>query len=285
MEKKKKKILLEEKLLRDGLFEDTKEIARWVMAGQILVDEQTVMSAKIMVKEDAQIRVKEYYKRKYVNKGGLKLERAIEEFRIDVKGRVALDCGASTGGFTDCLITCGARKVYAVDVGYGQLAGKLAADKRVVNMEKTNLSDEKLHLLDEKPEIITLDLSYLSLKKAVPICEEILGMEGGIVICLVKPLFEVESSEIRRTGEISSEEDFAVILNGLVEYFCARGYEVFGVTNSPVTGNGGTIEFFMGLKIGGTVKKDKNKVELGGQIKMAIKNGLELKKFKKSETS
>lgn len=142
-----------------------------------------------------EVTIKGYYKRQYVNKGCFKLVAAIEQFHIDCTDKVALDCGASTGGFTDCWVQKGAKLVYAVDVGFGQLAGKLANDPHVVNMEKTNLSDEKLTVLDPKPEMISLDLSYLSLKKALPICREI-QKDKGLMICLIKPIYEVESSAL-----------------------------------------------------------------------------------------
>ncbi len=277
---KKKRCTLEDKLLKEGWFEKADEIPSWILARQILVNNQVATSAKQMVKEDDVIRIKEYYKRKYVNKGGLKLEKAIEEFKINVCGKVALDCGASTGGFTDCLISYGAEKVYAVDVGFGQLAGKLAINPKVINMEKTNLSDSILTELPEKPEIISLDLSYLSLKKAVPICERILNNGKGIIICLVKPIYEVDSSEVRRNGKINSENFFKEILWDLYFYFRTQSYCVRGITNSPVTGNKGTIEFFICLEIG-TPCENSDEKEMTNQIMAAIRNGLELQKFKK----
>ena len=168
--KTKKKLTLFEKLIQDEWFQNEKEIEPWLMSRRILVNNEVVTSGKLKIPIEADIRIKEYYKKKYVNKGGLKLEKALHDFNINVTGKVTLDCGASTGGFTDCLLQHGAQKVYAVDVGYGQLAGKLLQDPRVINMEKTNLSDDILLMLDEKPDIISLDLSYLSLKKAIPIC-------------------------------------------------------------------------------------------------------------------
>ncbi len=277
---KKKRCTLEDKLLKERWFEEVDEIPSWILARQILVNNQVATSAKQMIKEDDVIRIKEYYKRKYVNKGGLKLEKAIEEFKINVCGKVALDCGASTGGFTDCLISYGAEKVYAVDVGFGQLAGKLAINPKVINMEKTNLSDSILTELPEKPEIISLDLSYLSLKKAVPICERILNNGKGIIICLVKPIYEVDSSEVRRNGKINSEIFFKEILWDLYFYFRTQSYYVRGITNSPVTGNKGTIEFFICLEIG-TPCENSDEKEMTNQIMAAIRSGLELQKFKK----
>ena len=134
-------------------------------------------------------------------------------------------------------------------MGYGQIAGKVSTNPRVVNMEKTNLSDERLLTLDPRPEMITLDLSYLSLKKALPICRNILH-EDGCVVALVKPLFEVESSDIRRTGEINDRETLKSLLLDLCEYFDRMDFGILGVTRSPIRGNNGTIEYFLYLDCG-----------------------------------
>ncbi len=280
---KKKKYTLEQKLILDGWFDNEKEILSWLMGRKILVDNEVITSGKAKISEDAVIHIKEYYKRKYVNKGGLKLEKAIWDFGIDIAGKIALDCGASTGGFTDCLLQHGAKKVYAVDVGFGQLSGKLRQDGRVVNLEKTNLSDEILLKLVEKPSIITLDLSYLSLKKAVPICEPVFENSTGSLLCLVKPLFEVESTEIRRTGEINDENILTDILLDLFFYFKERGYHVKGVTNSPVTGNKGTVEFFMYIELGKEISEFVDEELIKLQIKSAVESGMTLHKFSKKD--
>ncbi len=159
-EKKRKACTVWEKLLQEGFFTDAKEAETWVMMKKVLVNDQPVWSLHEKVPADGFVRIKEFYKKQYVNKGGFKLEAALGRFGIDAVNKVALDCGASTGGFTDCWLQHGARLVYAVDAGFGQLAGKLASDARVVNMERTNLSDESLTALDPKPEIISLDLSF-----------------------------------------------------------------------------------------------------------------------------
>ena len=143
------KVLLIDKLISEGWFSDEKEATAWIMDRKVLVDEQPVFSAKQKVRTESIIRIKEYYKTKYVNKGGYKLEGALKQLGIDVNGKIALDCGASTGGFTDCLLQHGAGMVYAVDVGYGQIAGKLAVDPRVVNLEKTNINSEQKKYLQK----------------------------------------------------------------------------------------------------------------------------------------
>lgn len=278
-----KKVVLLDRLLAEGWFETEKEAASWVMMRYVLVNNQVVTSVKEKVYEKDEIRVKEYYKRKYVNKGGLKLESALNKFQIDVKGKIALDCGASTGGFTDCLLQYGAAKVYAVDVGYGQLAGKLRQDPAVVNMERTNLGDEILWSLDPAPEIITLDLSYLSLKKGVPLCKNILKDGKGIIVCLVKPLFEIDSSESRRTGVIESASEYSDILEDLCQFFTEEHFRILGVSYSPVTGNAGTREYFIGLECGNFMQKDINDPnDYLSQIHAAVESAMQLHKFEKT---
>jgi 23S rRNA (cytidine1920-2'-O)/16S rRNA (cytidine1409-2'-O)-methyltransferase len=171
------------------------------------------------------------------------LEAALDFFTIDVTGQVVLDCGASTGGFTDCLLQRGARLVYAVDVGYGQLLGRLCIDPRVHNLERTNLSDLVSILPIPAPTVITLDLSYLSLTKALPIAAKLLAPEGQIVV-LVKPLFEVESQEARRTGHI---EDMALLVEAIQQVLEAgktSGLSIQGVIKLALKPRHGVHEFF-----------------------------------------
>ena len=277
---KQKKCLLIEKLVLEGWFEDEKEAMPWIMARQVLVNNQPVMSGKEKISIDSIIRVREYYKKRYVNKGGLKLEGAIRDFGISIKGKVALDCGASTGGFTDCLICHGAAKVYAVDVGHGQLAGKLAINPDVINMERTNISDPLLCTLEPIPEIITLDLSYLSLVQALPICSNIFRGQPGIVICLVKPMFEVDSSEIRRNGRINDKDMLRDILKALCSRFFEEKYSILGVTNSPVTGNNGTLEYFIEVGLNKTIPEII--INLDEIIEEAIEKSFHITKFEKN---
>ncbi len=254
---KAKKTLLIDRLIDEDWFGSSKEAQPWLMAGKVLVDTRQITSGKVMVARDAEIRVKEYYKRKYAGKGGLKLEGALAAFAVDVRGSIALDCGASTGGFTDCLIQHGAKRVYAVDVGHGELAGKLLINENVINMERTNISDESLCRLDPAPELITLDLSYLSLKKALQPCKRILAGKGEI-IALIKPIVEVDSAEIKRSGDINRHEVIRDILSGLCGFFARDGFDIAGLTHSPIKGNSGAIEYFAHLCVGGEKKENIN---------------------------
>jgi 23S rRNA (cytidine1920-2'-O)/16S rRNA (cytidine1409-2'-O)-methyltransferase len=273
-----KKCAAVNKLLSEGWFDTEKDARAWIMERNVLVNEQLVFSPNDKIPIDGIVRLKKDYKRKYVNKGGLKLEKCIDSFQIDLNNRIALDCGASTGGFTDCLLQKGAKMVYAVDVGFGQLAGRLAADPRVVNLEKTNLGDEMLMDLKPKPDIITLDLSYLSLKKAVPISKNILK-GNGIILCLVKPLFEVESKDIRRSGEINDRRVLNEILLDLCTYFDQLNFKIIGITNSSITGNTGTLEYFIGLSCEQSEFAENNSfTEL---VRIAVESSFQLELFKK----
>jgi len=237
------------KLLTDrGLFPDRQTATGWIMSGKVLVDDHLVSKAGYPVAVDARIRIRDYAK-KYAGKGGLKLEGALEDFGIDVSGKVVLDAGASMGGFTDCLLQNRASKVYAVDAGFGQLAGKLRIDERVVNMERTNISDVGPEQLNPKPAFATVDLSYLSLTKAIPIVSSLLTQEGEM-LCLVKPLFEVSDPEARRTGKIETPEIYGEVLRRLIDFVGKTGLFPVGVTHSHVTGNKGTREFFLFISLG-----------------------------------
>lgn len=250
----KKRPRLDRLLVERGLFEDKAEAARWVLAGQVIVDGQRVDKPGTAVAAEAEIRVKGL-DNPYVGRGGLKLAGALADFAVDVRGRVCLDAGASTGGFTDCLLQHGAARVYAVDVGHGQLGWKLRTDPRVVDMERTNLGDVSPAALDPRPSLATLDLSYLSLRAGVPMAAALLapgptgaGLESGIV-ALVKPLFELRANTVERF------EQHREVLEGLIDFFSHGDFDgrgplpVLDVTASPILGSGKTIEFF--LHIGG----------------------------------
>ncbi|MHB0885128.1 MAG: TlyA family RNA methyltransferase [Bacillota bacterium] len=245
----KKRPRLDRLLVERGLFEDEGEAARWVLAGQVIVDGQRVDKPGTAVATEAEIRVKGL-DNPYVGRGGLKLAGALADFAVDVGGRVCLDAGASTGGFSDCLLHHGAAKVYAVDVGHGQLDWKLKTDPRVVDMERTNLGDVSPAALPQLPSLATLDLSYLSLRAGVPMAAALLapGPDSGI-IALVKPLFELRANAVERF------EQHREVLEGLIDFlahgeFGGRGpLPVLDVTASPILGSGKTIEFF--IRVGG----------------------------------
>ncbi|MGZ9585870.1 TlyA family RNA methyltransferase [Paenibacillus marinisediminis] len=271
----KRKVPLWSLLLERGYFEDRKQAASWVMSGKVLVNGQSAVYEGEQVKEDVVLTIKGH-EQKYIGKGGLKLEGALDHFQIDVAGKIALDTGASTGGFTDCLLQHGAAKVYAIDVGYGQLAGKLRLDPRVVNMEKANIGSVSKLQLQPGPEFAALDLSYLSLKQAIPLVDRLLE-PGGEMLCLVKPLFEVSDRHIRRSGIIDDPDIYRKILEDLAHFSESIGLSVLGISHSPVTGNKGTKEFFLWLGQGGSPARR----DIGRDIDAAIHEAVKLEAYRK----
>lgn len=274
----KGKTFLIDRLIEENWFETPKEALPWVLSRKILVNDVPAASLKDKIGVDDTIRIREYYKKQYVNKGGLKLEGALRDFRMDVRGRIALDCGASTGGFTDCLLRQGAERVYAVDVGHGQLASKLINDPRVVNMERTNLSDIALQNIDPLPDLIMLDLSYLSLRNEVPICRDFLCGNKATLICLVKPLFEMESPEDRRYENAAQMPLLSDTLQALIDDLIDESTSISGITCSNVTGNRGTIEFFLCVEVNG----QGTNIEIEPALDAAMERAKELQKLDKN---
>ena len=276
MATKSKKIKALDLLMSRGLFTDEKEARAYLMAGEVYIGTQRVTSASQMLPADCDIHVKGLAM-PYVSKGGFKLEGAIRDFGINVNGRVCIDAGASTGGFTDCLVKHGAGRVYAVDVGFGQLMGSLRQNPVVVNLEKTNISDEKLLHLDPKPDLGSVDLSYLSLRKGIPAFAEILKYEGELM-CLVKPLFEVEDAEARRSGVLPDDAYEGVLLDLIRDVNALPYAHAVNVTHSPVTGNAGTREFFLHVVLSehpGEIK------DLTQEVRAAVKRVLQLHLYEK----
>lgn len=235
-----------QRLLQEGWFSSRDEAERWILSGKVRAGNASVVSAGQLIKDDLPLYVRGKDQR-YISKGGEKLEGALRSFFIDVTGRVCIDAGASTGGFTDCLVQHGAARVYAVDVGYGQLSGSLRQHAAVVNMERTNIGDPQLLTLDPRPILGTVDLSYLSLRKAVPQFAAILHGHGDL-ICLVKPLFEIDDAKARRDG-IIDDAAYVPLLLSLSDDLIMEGYGLRGIAASPVTGNNGTLEFFLHLSL------------------------------------
>ena len=229
-------------LAERGIFESVEEARPWIMTGQELVNEQLVDKPGMLVPTDAVLRVRGRHR--YVSRGGYKLEAALAHFQVNVAGRVALDSGASTGGFTDCLLQHGASLVYAVEVGHGQLVGRLRADARVRNLERTNLSDLVTTVLEPPPTLVTLDLSYLSLTKALPIAASLVE-PGGQVLSLLKPLFEVESAQARRSGQVDDPALLVSALCRVLDVGAATGLVPLGAAKLALKPRHGVTEFFV----------------------------------------
>jgi len=188
-------------------------------------------------------------KTSYVSRGGLKLEKALEQFRLNVQDKVALDVGVATGGFTDCLLKRGARLVIAVDVGYGQIAWKLRQDPRVHLLERTNIRYLSREKIPEAADIATIDLSFISVKKVLPNILQLLKPDSEMVV-LVKPQFEVAKGKVGKRGVVREPELHQEILLELWQYFESEGLRVKGLTFSPIKGAKGNIEFFFHLSSG-----------------------------------
>ena len=236
-----RKVPLAALLVERGMFASLDEARRWTMAGKVLVNGHCLDKPGMPVPRDAVVRVRSGLR--YASRAGYKLEAALEHFSVDVAGQVALDCGASTGGFTDCLLQHGASLVYAVDAGYGQLVGRLCADPHVRNLERTNLGDLTPPMLNPPPTLITLDLSYLSLTKALPLATSLLAPEGQ-VLALIKPLFEVESARARRSGHIDDPMLLIEALQCVLEAGIACGLAVQGLAKLALKPWHGVHEFF-----------------------------------------
>ena len=229
-------------LVERGLFETRSQAAAAVMAGEVLVDGQPVTKAGAQLRPDAEIAIRET--KRFVSRGGLKLERAFGEFPIDVEGKAALDAGASTGGFTDCLLKHGARKVIAVDVGYGQLDWKLRQDPRVEILERTNVRNLEPGMLSELPEFAVLDLSFISLKKIIPAVIKCLRTRFGLV-ALIKPQFEAGREGVGKGGVVLDPEVHRQVLTGIWDFAEELGLTVRGLSESGVRGPKGNVEYLI----------------------------------------
>ena len=238
-----------DKLVVDRGLAPSREKARaLIMAGQIVVDDHAAEKAGQTVSVDAEIRMKGE-PLPFVSRGGLKLQKALDEFGVDVAGLTALDVGASTGGFTDCLLQRGAAKVFAVDVGYGQLAWKLREDPRVVNLEKTNIRYLEPEALGAVPDLAVIDASFISLEIVLPAVLRLLKNDGFIV-ALVKPQFEVGKGEVGKGGVVRGGAKHRQVVESVASCATSLGLTVRGVVESPITGPKGNREFLMFLSRG-----------------------------------
>ena len=236
---------LDKVLVERGLVPTRERAKREALAGSVLVDGKRADKPGRMVSASAEIEIKKP-SCPYVSRGGLKLEKALRDFGVEVKNRVAIDIGASTGGFTDCLLQNGARKVYTVDVGYGQLAWKLRRDERVVNLEKKNARYLTKEDLGESPELATIDVSFISLDKIIPVVSSLLNGRGEVV-ALIKPQFEVGRDKVGKGGVVRKEEFQKQAIFKVVSLAERLNLKVSGITASPLRGPAGNREFFIHL--------------------------------------
>jgi 23S rRNA (cytidine1920-2'-O)/16S rRNA (cytidine1409-2'-O)-methyltransferase len=241
---------LDQFLLDKGIASSRSKAQAIIMAGRVLINEQKIDKAGILVDEKSTIRILGD-QNPYVSRGGLKLEKALDEFKADPSGKICLDIGASTGGFTDCLLQRGALKVYAIDVGYGQLDLKIRNDKRVIVIEKTNarnLAPADLYKDNkDKADLAVIDVSFISLSKILPAVHGLIK-EDGEVVALVKPQFEAGRSEVGKGGVIKDKAVREKALNNVIESAKNIGFNFTASIDSPIKGTDGNIEFLIYLK-------------------------------------
>lgn len=233
-------------LVKRGLAGSRERARALILAGQVVVNEQRLDKAGVRIDDEADIRLK-VDDIPYVSRGGLKLEKALDAFAVDVSGRIVLDVGASTGGFTDCLLQRHAEKVYAVDVGYGQLAWSLRSHPRVVNLERCNIRYLEKEQLEELPDMAVIDASFISLDKVLPNTLQLLRGEA-LVIALIKPQFEVGRGQVGKGGIVKDPALHRQVLQRIDRVAADLGCVVRGVIESPVLGAKGNLEFLICLK-------------------------------------
>jgi len=230
-------------LVAKGFFPTREKAKASVMAGLVYVDGNRVDKAGNMTNPEAELFVKEPLC-PYVSRGGLKLAKAIDCFDLTLEGKTAIDMGASTGGFTDCMLQNGALKVYAMDVGYGQLDWKLRTDPRVINMEKTNIRYIDCAAFPEQVDFISIDVSFISLHLILPVAAALL-LDDGQVVCLVKPQFEAGREQVGKGGIVRDKKTHREVIYKVIKY--AEEFNLYpkGLTFSPVTGAKGNIEYLL----------------------------------------
>lgn len=225
-------------------FAETREKAKaMIMAGSVYLNGQKALKGGVTVKETDVIEVRGAVN-PFVSRGGLKLNKAVSSFGLDLKDCICMDIGASTGGFTDCMLTNGASKVYAIDVGYGQLAWKLRCDERVVNLERTNFRYVTREQVPDEVDFASVDVSFISLKLILPVMHTLLK-DGGRSVCLIKPQFEAGKENIGKKGVVRDKSVHEDVVRFITEFAAENGFKVIDVDFSPIKGPEGNIEYLM----------------------------------------
>ncbi|MEE1219630.1 MAG: TlyA family RNA methyltransferase [Ruminococcus sp.] len=228
-------------------FTDSREKAKAViMSGQVYVDNQKADKCGQTYDENANIEVRGNTQ-KYVSRGGLKLEKAINNFDFDLEGKITMDIGASTGGFTDCMLQNGAKKVYSIDVGYGQLAWKLRTDERVVNLERTNMRKVTREQVPDEIDFFSVDVSFISLKLILPVARELMA-EDAQAVCLIKPQFEAGREKVGKKGVVRDPAVHIEVVQNIFNFCLENGFDVLNLDFSPIKGPEGNIEYLIHLR-------------------------------------
>lgn len=240
------KIRLDTAVFERGFAESREKAKAYIMAGVVYVNNEKVDKAGAQIKLTDVVEVRSNPLR-YVSRGGLKLEKAMQVFPIDLADAVCADVGASTGGFTDCMLQNGANKVYAIDVGYGQLAWKLRSDERVINLERTNFRYVTEKEVPEKLDFASVDVSFISLKLILPVLKTLLKPDGEAV-CLIKPQFEAGKDKVGKKGVVRDRSVHIEVVNNVISYMLDSSFSVLGLDFSPVKGPEGNIEYLAYIK-------------------------------------
>jgi len=228
-------------LTEKNFFDSRTRAQSMIMAGKILVNGQKIDKAGTLIPPDAQIKILGE-EMPFVSRGGLKLQKALDVFKIILSGKIAVDVGASTGGFTDCMLQHGAKKVYAIDVGYGQLAWKLRSDVRVVNMERTNIRNVTKKDFYDEIDFVSIDVAFISLEKVLPVVFDVLK-DSGEVVALIKPQFEAGREHVGKKGVVRDKKIHAAVIEKILNFAAGVGFGVKGLDFSPVKGPEGNIEY------------------------------------------
>lgn len=237
------KMRLDVAVFERGLAETREKAKALIMAGSVYLNGQKALKGGAAVKDTDIIEVRGAVN-PYVSRGGLKLHKAVQNFGLSLEGCVCMDIGASTGGFTDCMFSNGAAKVYAIDVGYGQLAWKLRCDERVVNMERTNFRYVTHEQIPEQVDFASVDVSFISLRKILPVMRELLR-DGGRAVCLIKPQFEAGRENVGKKGVVRDRAVHESVVASITEFALESGFNVCNVDFSPIKGPEGNIEYLM----------------------------------------
>lgn len=242
------KMRLDVAVFERGLAETREKAKALIMAGSVYLNGQKALKGGAAVKDTDIIEVRGAVN-PYVSRGGLKLHKAVQNFGLLLEGCVCMDIGASTGGFTDCMLSNGAAKVYAIDVGYGQLAWKLRCDERVVNMERTNFRYVTHEQIPEQVDFASVDVSFISLRKILPVMRELLR-DGGRAVCLIKPQFEAGREEVGKKGVVRDKGVHLSVIESILNFAPSVGMTVMGLDFSPIKGPEGNIEYLCYMKKG-----------------------------------
>lgn len=250
-------------------FAETREKAKaMIMAGSVYLNGQKALKGGVNVKETDVIEVRGAVN-PFVSRGGLKLNKAVSSFGLELKNCICMDIGASTGGFTDCMLTNGAKKVYAIDVGYGQLAWKLRCDERVVNLERTNFRYVTREQVPDEVDFASVDVSFISLKLILPVMHMLLR-DGGQSVCLIKPQFEAGKENIGKKGVVRDKSVHEDVVRNITSFASENGFKVIDVDFSPIKGPEGNIEYLMHIE-----KCDEGEMLWSGSVEELVERSHE----------